>query len=258
MISNKQLVFTFDNSLKNGKSISVDRHLYIRCKKNKTLFKYSQANWIELTRVTFYHFSRFSMVSLSSVSSEQMYGHGFNRWMTSGEDNDSLWSNEPYRDALLTYIGRMYGQKNQMDRIFTKLEHERERMDELDFLNVLLRKTEEQSGVREIFREWNNKMRPRKRFNELKSLFNLDRACDKFKISSVNLQNIDPHKIHAYFDLGCSTGEITARLGKHLGLKKENIFGGDIYHRATKEITFVPIDEFEPIINLREYFSPTT
>lgn len=65
----------------------------------------------------------------------------FANWMCSWSNNQLLWSNESYQNALLTYIGRIYAQGPHMYRLFTQLQKDMVKLDELDLLNQLLEKT---------------------------------------------------------------------------------------------------------------------
>ena len=58
----------------------------------------------------------------------------------------SLWNNENYRDALLTYLGRIYGQKPKMHHIFMQITKRGDDLDELDILDQLIQETKKLSG----------------------------------------------------------------------------------------------------------------
>jgi hypothetical protein len=64
----------------------------------------------------------------------------FTRWMGSWEQRLSLWSNRLYSDALLAYIGKIYGQQANIYHYFNKLWTESlyNFNDELDLLNILI------------------------------------------------------------------------------------------------------------------------
>jgi len=64
----------------------------------------------------------------------------FTRWMGSWERRLSLWSNQIYSDALLAYLGKIYGQQANIYHYFNKLWNESlyNSFDELDLLNILI------------------------------------------------------------------------------------------------------------------------
>ncbi|CAF4409665.1 unnamed protein product, partial [Rotaria sp. Silwood2] len=64
----------------------------------------------------------------------------FTRWMGSWERRLSLWSNQLYSDALLAYIGKIYGQQANIYHYFHRLWNESlyNTIDELDLLNILV------------------------------------------------------------------------------------------------------------------------
>jgi hypothetical protein len=66
----------------------------------------------------------------------------FTRWMGSWEHLLSLWSNDVYSDALLAYIGKIYGQQANIYHYFNKLWNESlyNSNDELDLLNILIQR----------------------------------------------------------------------------------------------------------------------
>ena len=56
--------------------------------------------------------------------------------MCSGNEEGSLWLNETYGKALLTYLGRIYNENTQMCRFFLQLGKGRhELFDDLDILH---------------------------------------------------------------------------------------------------------------------------
>ena len=61
----------------------------------------------------------------------------------------SLWSSSVYQYALLTYIGRIYGQRIHMYRIFTQLmkDPDSSQLDELDLLKQIIEKTKQRCGT---------------------------------------------------------------------------------------------------------------
>jgi hypothetical protein len=64
----------------------------------------------------------------------------FTRWMGSWEVRLSLWSNSVYSDALLSYIGKIYGQQANVYHYFNRLWNDSlyNKMDELDLLHILI------------------------------------------------------------------------------------------------------------------------
>jgi hypothetical protein len=70
-------------------------------------------------------------------------------WMSSCSIEHSLWSSKMYHDSLLAYIGRIYGQRVHMFRIFMQIKNDTEKFnkfDELDILNELIQKTKQRLG----------------------------------------------------------------------------------------------------------------
>lgn len=66
--------------------------------------------------------------------------------MNSRDRDFSLWSNENYRAPLLSYIGKIYGQKNNIRRLLEPLRIESNRSDELDQLHAVIKEFEKQPG----------------------------------------------------------------------------------------------------------------
>ena len=64
----------------------------------------------------------------------------FTRWMGTWEPHLSLWSNRLYADALLAYIGKIYGQQANVYHYFNRLWNDSlyNSIDELDFLHILI------------------------------------------------------------------------------------------------------------------------
>jgi hypothetical protein len=75
---------------------------------------------------------------LTSVKTPHDYV--FTRWMGSWEHRLSIWSNHSYSDALLAYIGKIYGQQANIYHYFDRLWNESlyNSNDELDLLNILI------------------------------------------------------------------------------------------------------------------------
>jgi hypothetical protein len=71
----------------------------------------------------------------------------FANWMCSWSIEQSLWTSEIYRKALLAYVGRIYEQRVHMYRLFTQIKENIEKFDELDLLNHLIEKTKERHGA---------------------------------------------------------------------------------------------------------------
>jgi hypothetical protein len=85
--------------------------------------------------------------SHSAVSTIRPKDDGFASWMCSWSIEQSLWSSDVYRNALLKYIGRIYKQETHMYRLFLQLKNEMQKLDELDLLNKLIEKTKERRGA---------------------------------------------------------------------------------------------------------------
>jgi hypothetical protein len=71
----------------------------------------------------------------------------FAHWMCSWSIEQSLWSSDIYKTALLKYIGRIYKQEAHMYRIFAQLKDDMQKLDELDLLNKLIEKTKQRQGA---------------------------------------------------------------------------------------------------------------
>ncbi|CAF0744140.1 unnamed protein product [Rotaria sp. Silwood1] len=179
----------------------------------------------------------------------------FTRWMGSWEHRLSLWSNRSYSDALLAYIGKIYGQQANIYHYFSRLWNESlyNTIDELDLLNILIERVSKIPGAKTSLRKRQVTSRIDSRFNELKSIFDKNYNT-RFKISTTFNPNelINKESINSYFDLGCGDGLITARIGNYFNINKEYIFGGDVFNSDNQHITYVSIDQNQSIINLND------
>ena len=106
--------------------------------------------------------------------------------------------------------------------------------------------------------KWKDNSRITRRINDLKFIFEFNPKSSSqnhvFEIFPSNLtQIINCEKIQSYFDLGCGDGVITSTIGEYLHLKKENIFGGDVFKGQIDNISFVQIDANQSKIDLRSY-----
>ncbi|CAF0983823.1 unnamed protein product [Adineta steineri] len=177
----------------------------------------------------------------------------FTRWMGSWENRLSLWSNRLYCDALLGYIGKIYGQQANIHHHFDRLWNESlyNTNDELDVLNILIERLSKIPGAKTSLLKRQETSRIESRFNEIKAIFDKN-YNSRFKISSkLNHEKlISKDSIKSYFDLGCGNGLITAQIGKYFNLSKENIYGGDVFNSNNPQITFVSIDENQSTIDL--------
>ena len=74
----------------------------------------------------------------------------FTRWMGSWERRLSLWSDQTYSDALLAYIGKIYGQQANVYHYFNRLWNESmyNASDELDLLHILIERLSKIPGER--------------------------------------------------------------------------------------------------------------
>ena len=66
--------------------------------------------------------------------------------MCSSSPDESLWSNETHRKALLAYLGRIYNQGAHMYRVFTQVMQNVREGDELDILYRLIEETKQKDG----------------------------------------------------------------------------------------------------------------
>jgi hypothetical protein len=211
----------------------------------------------------------------SQVSQKQ---DAFLQWMCSRSESDSLWLNEFYRASLLKYIGRIYLKCADMYQYSIQLKRDMNNLDELDSLKRLLDSIKQRHSIRSIreksssthintfldaansLNRWENTSRIKRRLLEMKIIFefNCNRISYKhaFKITPMDLQQIvDRKAIKSYFDLGCGDGVLTAEIGKYLDLRRENIFGSDVYQKGSNEITFIKSNENQSAIELRKYAS---
>ena len=77
----------------------------------------------------------------------------FTRWMGSWERHLSLWSNELYSSALLSYIGKIYRQQANIYYYFDRLWRDslQYSFDELDLLHFLLERLAKVPGKLKSF-----------------------------------------------------------------------------------------------------------
>ncbi|CAF1671788.1 unnamed protein product, partial [Adineta ricciae] len=176
-------------------------------------------------------------------------------WMCSLSSDESLWSNETYRKALLTYLGRIYDQSAHMYRIFTQVMQNIDETDDLDILHRLIEETKHKDEAQMSIGKWEDHSRITRRINDLKFIFEFNPKSSLqnciFDVFPSNLtQIINCEKIQSYFDLGCGDGMITSAIGEYLHLNKENILGGDVFKGQLNKISFVQIDANQSKIDL--------
>ena len=75
-----------------------------------------------------------------------MGNNTFTRWMNSRDPEFSLWSNKEYCKPLLSYIGKIYGQKDKIRRVLDPLRIEYNTSEELDQLYAIIKELEKQPG----------------------------------------------------------------------------------------------------------------
>ncbi|CAF3937904.1 unnamed protein product, partial [Rotaria magnacalcarata] len=172
----------------------------------------------------------------------------FTRWMNSRDDNLSLWASDQYRNQLLAYIGKIYGQERNIQYTLAPLRVESNESPELDQLFNVIKHFETQPGAKESLRRWQLEYRPGRRLTEIKAMFEYKQAgpssLEGLKISSPSnvKEIINRTSIKAYFDMICRNGYITADIGEYLQLNKENIFGGTDYNIQNDRVTVVDVD----------------
>jgi hypothetical protein len=66
--------------------------------------------------------------------------------MKSRHSDDSLWSNNRYRNPLLSYIGKIYGQKGSVHQVLGSILSEKNELDDLDLLNAVVEQLAKQPG----------------------------------------------------------------------------------------------------------------
>lgn len=86
------------------------------------------------------------------VPSKVPHDFVFTRWMGTWEPHLSLWSNRLYADALLAYIGKIYGQQANVYHYFNRLWNDSlyNSIDELDFLHILIQTLAKIPGRRRV------------------------------------------------------------------------------------------------------------
>ncbi|CAF4974360.1 unnamed protein product, partial [Rotaria sp. Silwood1] len=129
----------------------------------------------------------------------------FARWMDSRDDSYSLWSTEKHRYQLLSYIGKIYGQKHNIRHVLAPLR--------IGFNKL---------GAQDSLRGWQLQTRPDHRIVEIKAMFEFNRTCPsslgdlKMSSSSSDLKEIiNRASINAYFDMICRDGSTTAEIGEY-------------------------------------------
>ncbi|CAM4752493.1 unnamed protein product [Rotaria magnacalcarata] len=182
----------------------------------------------------------------------------FTRWMNSRDDNLSLWASDQYRNQLLAYIGKIYGQERNIQYTLAPLRVESNESPELDQLFNVIKHFETQPGAKESLRRWQLEYRPGRRLTEIKAMFEYKQAgpssLEGLKISSPSnvKEIINRTSIKAYFDMICRNGCITADIGEYLQLNKENIFGGTDYNIQNDRVTVVDVDLSQSTIKLAD------
>jgi hypothetical protein len=77
---------------------------------------------------------------------------------------------------------------------------------------------------------------------ELKCLFELNSSSEQRLLKffpSNGREVINRGQIQSYFDLRCGNGMITSLLGEYLGLRRGQIFDGDVFIGQNDQITFI-------------------
>ena len=107
----------------------------------------------------------------------------------------------------------------------------------------------------QALRQWEQNTRPGKRLGDFEIIF--EHGCasstrrNGLRVSWSGTGRIIPKEsIRTYFNLICRDGLITAEIGEYLGLRKENIFGGDVNDPQNERITFVPTNVEQSTIHL--------
>jgi hypothetical protein len=85
---------------------------------------------------------------MKSLRIEEKRRDHFADWMCSGNEEGSLWLNETYGKALLTYLGKIYNKNTRMYRFFLQLGKGRhELFDDLDILHKLIDKIQQKLSL---------------------------------------------------------------------------------------------------------------
>ncbi|CAF0926694.1 unnamed protein product, partial [Didymodactylos carnosus] len=165
----------------------------------------------------------------------------FRRFLLTGEQNLSIWSNKYYKNALISYINniyqRMYSYES-LEKIVNKYNNPLFH-DELDVLNMLLTEMKQTFSASSSTIKKREQYRAIKRLEEFQCIYETKHKT-KFTFDPPSNDQIN-FNINSYFDLGCGDAQITVLIGEYLKLSKENIYGGDIYNMTNNEITYVQL-----------------
>ncbi|CAF1503525.1 unnamed protein product [Adineta ricciae] len=177
----------------------------------------------------------------------------FTEWMESNEEKFSLWNNVSYRNALLKYMGKLYGLRNSTELALKLLNLGLNKSDELYQLYLIIQELEQQPGAKESLQKWQSQTRSKKRLAEIQTMFD----PENFPVRDLILKEafpmgrvIDRKSIRGYFDFICRDGFITVEIGEYLQLRKNDIFGGNDYDSHNNYLTHVNIDLTQSRIHL--------
>ena len=181
----------------------------------------------------------------------------FLEWMDSSSGGQSLWRQEKYSTALLNYLASVYNHKNEDVRmIFDQLTDEDPDFKELDLLDQLIQRIDDWKS-RKSLQKWEAGARIKRRLDDIQCILTVH---EKFPptigpftvfLHDVNYE-IDPRSIHAYLDVGCGNGDITAAIGAYFHLMKIQIFGADVFDPNNPRINFILIDNKQNHIDIRQ------
>ena len=71
----------------------------------------------------------------------------FARWMGRSDGEDSVWSDKQSAGSLRGSVGKIYGQRSNVDRLWKSVANENRHWDELDLLNELLKRVQQDPGL---------------------------------------------------------------------------------------------------------------
>ena len=71
----------------------------------------------------------------------------FARWMGRSDGEDSVWSDRQSAGSLRGFVGKIYGQRSNVDRLWRLVANENRHLDELDLLEELLKRIEQDPGL---------------------------------------------------------------------------------------------------------------
>ncbi|CAF1048116.1 unnamed protein product [Adineta ricciae] len=210
-------------------------------------------NKIQVERTLFVEENRSTTSNVTNNCRMSMKTQEFTEWMESSEVEFSLWNNISYRNALLKYMGKLYGLRNSTELALELLNLGSNKSNELYQLYLIIRELEQQPGAKESLQKWQSQARSEKRLSDIQTMFDPEnpRSRDLILKKAFPMGKVIDRKcIHGYFDFICRDGFITVKIGEYLQLHKNDIFGGNDYDSHNNCLTHVNIDLAQSKIHL--------